>query len=80
MKGTMSPATAHKQYTEIVTAYRRIIADPGLRTRFSTQVDGFVRRCALGVWHADNESGVSPRHVEFYNAIYSPRHPGRSLM
>jgi len=72
MKGTMSAATAHKQYTEIVTAYRRIIADPTLRARFGREIDDFVRTCALGVWQADDASQISPRHVEFYNAIYSP--------
>jgi len=72
MKGTMSAATAHKQYTEIVTAYRRIIADPTLRARFGREIDDFVRTCALGVWQADDTSQISPRHVEFYNAIYSP--------
>ena len=72
MKGAMSAATAHKQYTEIVSAFRRIIADPALRTRFSQEIDGYIRRCALGVWQADNASQITPRHVEFYNAIYSP--------
>ena len=72
MKGTMSAATAHKQYAEIVTAYRKIIADPTLRVRFSQEIDVFVRSCALGVWQADNASQISPRHVEFYNAIYAP--------
>ena len=72
MKGTMSAATAHKQYTEIVSTLRRLIADPALRTRFSQEIDGFVRSCALGVWQADNASQITPRHVEFYNAIYSP--------
>ncbi len=72
MKGTMSAATAHKQYAEIVTTFRKIIADPALRTRFSQEIDGYVRRCALGVWQADNASQITPRHVEFYNAIYSP--------
>ena len=72
MKGTMSAATAHKQYTEIVTAYRKIIADPTLRVKFSREIDEFVRRCAFGVWQADDASQISPRHVEFYNAVYSP--------
>ena len=72
MKGTMSAATAHKQYTEIVTAYRKIIADPTLRLKFGREIDEYVRRCAFGVWQADDASQISPRHVEFYNAIYSP--------
>ena len=72
MKGTMSAATAHKQYTEIVTAYRKIIADPTLRLKFGREIDEYVRQCAFGVWQADDASQISPRHVEFYNAIYSP--------
>lgn len=72
MKGTMSAAEAHKQYTEIITAYRRIIADPTLRTCFGREADEFVRRCVLGLWQADNATQITPRHVEFYNAIYSP--------
>ena len=72
MKGTMSAATAHKQYTEIVTAYRKIIADPTLRLKFGREIDGYIRQCAFGVWQADDASQISPRHVEFYNAIYSP--------
>ena len=30
MKGTMSAATVHKQYNEVVSAFRRLIADPAL--------------------------------------------------
>ena len=29
-KGTMSAATVHKQYNEVVSAFRRLIADPAL--------------------------------------------------
>ena len=71
MKSTMTAAMAHKQYDEGVTAFRRQIADPTLRMQFAQEVDGFMRRCALGVWQADNATEVTPRHVEFYNAIYS---------
>ena len=71
MRGTMSAAMVHKQYNEIVAAYRKLIADPGLRVRFTREIDGFVRSCALGVWQADNASEITPGHVEFYNAIYT---------
>ena len=71
MKGTMSAATVHKQYNEVVSAFRRLIADPALRARFDGEADGYFRRCALGVWQADNASSITPRHVEFYNAIYT---------
>jgi len=62
---------AHKQYDEGVTAFRRQIADPTLRMQFGMEVDAFMRQCALGVWRADNATEVTPKHVEFFNAIYS---------
>ena len=69
MKGTMTAAMAHKQYDEGVSAFRRHIGDPTLRIRFGREVDSFMRETALGMWHAD-KGGVTPRHVEYYNAIY----------
>lgn len=60
MKGTMSAATVHKQYNEVVSAFRRLIADPALRARFDGEADGYFRRCALGVWQADNASSITP--------------------
>ncbi len=71
MGSTITASEAHRQYEEAVTAFRKLIADPGLRMEFSRQVDGYVRRCVLGVWQADNASAITPRHVEFYNAVYS---------
>ena len=71
MKGTMTAGEVHKQYNEIVTAFRKLIPDPALRLTFSRQVDGYMRQYALGVWQADNASSITPRHVEFYNAIYT---------
>ena len=71
MKELMSAAAVHKQYNEIITAYRRIIADPALRARFGREIDDYVRQCALGVWQADNASEITPTHVEFYNAVYT---------
>ena len=69
MKGTMTAAMAHKQYDEGVSAFRRHLEDPTLRVRFGRDVDPFMRETALGMWHADR-AGVTPRHVEYYNAIY----------
>ena len=71
MRGTITTAEAHRQYSEAVTTYRKLIPDQGLRLKFSRQVDEYVRSCVLGLWQADNGSSVSPRHVEFYNAIYT---------
>ena len=70
MKGSMTATEAHKQYSEAVTAYRKLIPDPALRMEFSRQVDDYMRRQVLGVWQADSAAAISPRHVEFYNAIY----------
>ena len=69
--GTMTAAEAHKQYNEAVTAFRRWIPDPTLRQTFNREADGYFQHCALGVWQADNAAQITPRHVEFYNAIYS---------
>lgn len=71
MRGTLTPAQAHKQYDEAVSAYRKWIPDPTLRMEFGRQADDYFRACALGVWQADNATEITPRHVEFYNAIYS---------
>ncbi len=65
----MTAAAAHKQYDEGVSAFRRHIADATLRIRFGREVDAFMRHSALGMWNAD-KGGVTPRHVEYYNAIY----------
>ena len=80
MRGTMTASEAHKQYNEAVTAFRKLIPDPNLRLTFSRQVDGYFRQCVLGVWQADNASEISPRHVEFYNAIYSAGNPVPSAL
>jgi len=69
----MTPAAVHKQYDEAMTAFRRQIADPAARVAFGREADGFMRQCACGVWRADQ--GMTPRHVEYYNAIYSKGNP-----
>ncbi len=68
MKTSMSAPAVHKQYDEGVAAFRKLIADPALRGTFAREIDGFMRRSAAGVWGEDG--GLSPRHVEYYNAIY----------
>ena len=79
MNGSMTAAAAHKQYEEGVTAFRRHIADPTLREQFGREMDGFMRSCALGVWHADGGE-FTPRHVEFYNGIYCKGNPVPSTL
>ena len=76
----MTPSEVHRQYSQTVTAFRRMIPDPALRMTFSRQVDEYMRRCALGVWQADNASSITPRHVEFYNAVYSAGNPVPSAL
>ena len=80
MATTITAAEVHKQYNEIVAAFRKLIPDPTLRMEFSRQVDGYMRQCALGVWQADNASAITPAHVEFYNAIYSKGSPHPSAL
>ena len=65
MRGAMTATEVHKQYSEAVTAFRKLIPDPGLRMSFSRQVDGYMRQYVLGVWQADNASSIAPRHGEF---------------
>ena len=73
MAQPMTPASAHKQYDEAMTAFRRQLADGGSRVAFGLEADKFMRQCACGVWQSDE--GLTPAHVEFYNAIYSKGNP-----
>ncbi len=69
MKNPLTAAAAHKQYEEGITTFKKHMADPTLRDRFGSEVDEFMRRCALGIWQADG-GAVTPMHVEYYNAVY----------
>ena len=80
MKESVTTAAAHRQYQDSGSAFHRWIPDPTLRMAFSREADGYFRRCALGVWQADNAVGITPRHVEFYNAIYSGTGPAPSAL
>ena len=80
MSTMMTASEVHKQYTEVAAAFRKLIPDPALRLSFSRQVDGYVRGYTLGVWQADSASSISPRHVEFYNAIWTPGNPVPSAL
>nr|WP_207723487.1 AAA family ATPase [Lawsonibacter faecis] len=75
----MTAAAVHKQYDDGVTAFRRQIGDSALRMRFTQEADSFMRACALGVWGRDG-SAVTPRHVEYYNAIYTKGNPVPSIL
>ena len=48
----MTASEIHRQYSQVATAFRKLIPDPALRVSFSRQVDESMRRCALGVWQA----------------------------
>ena len=76
----MTAAQVHKQYSEAVTAFRRWIPDPTLRQAFNREADSFFQHCALGVWQADNAQAITPKHVEFYNAIYSGKNLSPSAL
>lgn len=67
MKQPMTAAAVHKQYEETVIAFRRQMAEPALRAVFTGQIDGFVRRCAAGLWQKDG--GLTPLHVELLYSI-----------
>ena len=75
----MTAAAVHKQYEDAVRAFQRQITDPTLRLRFGREADVFFRACALGVWGRDGGS-LSPRHVEYYNAIYTRGNPIPSIL
>ena len=67
----ITAAQAHKQYSEIVAAFRQYLPQGELRRAFQGEADRYFQCCALGVWQADNAAAITPRHVEFYNAVYS---------
>ena len=67
----ITAAQAHKQYSEIVSAFRQYLPQGELRRAVQGEADPFFQHCALGVWQADNAAAITPRHVEFYNAVYS---------
>ena len=73
MKQPLTPPSVHKQYDEAMTAFRRQITDPAARVAFGREADAFMRECACGVWNTDR--GLTPLHVEYYNAIYSKGNP-----
>lgn len=66
----MDASSLHKEYTELLSAFRRQLPDPGLRVAVSRDADDWARRCALAVWHAEG-APLTPGHAECWNAIYS---------
>ncbi|MBP1736538.1 MAG: ATPase, central region [Oscillospiraceae bacterium] len=78
MANSMSAGAVHKQYDEGLSAFRRHIADPAVRVAFGREADAFMRACALGVWQKDG--GLTPRHVEYYNAVYCKGNPVPAIL
>ncbi|MCC8123629.1 MAG: AAA family ATPase [Oscillospiraceae bacterium] len=70
MKGSISASEVHRQYSDGISAFRGQIADGTLRAQLKQEVDPFMRTCALGLWAQDGQA-ITPRHVEYYNAIYT---------
>ena len=66
MRGSLSAAEVHKQYSEGVTAFRRQITDATLRVKFTQEADVFFRACALGVWQRD---GAPPSPPAMWSTI-----------
>lgn len=79
MAQMLSPTEFHRQYEDILSAFRRHLPDPTLRQRVFQQADALFRLCALGVWQYGNAE-ISPPHVEYYNAIYSQGTPVPSVL
>jgi SpoVK/Ycf46/Vps4 family AAA+-type ATPase len=79
MSGPLSAGDVHRQYDEAMSAFRRQIGDAALRVQFGREADTFMRKCALGVWNADG-APVTPRHVEYYDAIYGKGNPVPSIL
>lgn len=75
----MNAAEFHRQYDEMLSAFRRQVPDAGLRVLLSREADTFFRRCALGVWNA-GEVALTPTHVEYCNAIYCRGNPPGSVL
>ena len=76
----LTASEVHKQYTDATTAFSRMISNSVLRREVNQSMDAYLRACALGVWQADGDSAVTPRHVEFYNAIYTSPAPSPSAL
>lgn len=79
MANSLSAIQCHKQYDEAMTAFRRSISDKQLKERFPTEADSFMQQTVLGLWASDGRP-ITPKHVEFHNAIYSRGNPAPSIL
>lgn len=70
----ISSQEAHKQYERGMLAFERHLSSPEIKKQFIREADGFMRSCAVGVWHADGTT-PNPVYVEYYNGIYCKGNP-----
>jgi hypothetical protein len=78
MAQALSPSSFHRQYQDMLGAFRAHLP-AAARVAFLQEADLFLRQCALGVWREGTVS-ISPTHVEYYNAIYSPESQPPSVL
>ena len=70
MTQVLPPSEFHRQYQDMLGAFRTHLPDATARIAFFQEADLFLRQCALGVWQSSSVP-ISPSHVDYYNAIYS---------
>ena len=79
MAQALSPSAFHRQYQDMLGAFRAHLPAAAARVAFFQEADLFLRQCALGVWR-EGTASISPAHVEYYNAIYSPESKPPSVL
>ena len=79
MHSPLNPSDFHRQYDNILSTFLRHVPDATMRLRLTQEADSFFQQCALGVWKAEGIS-LSPRFVEYYNAIYCRDNPPSSIL
>ena len=78
-KRTMTDATIHSYYTDVVQALCHAVADPVLSAAIKTDVDRYMQRCALAVFAV--EGAVTQEHCDTINCLYSgDKKPGFLLL
>ncbi|MCD8212221.1 MAG: AAA family ATPase [Oscillospiraceae bacterium] len=78
MKHPLTAEAVHEQYDEAMTTFRKCLLSAVLRVDFGREADEFMRNSAVGLWQQDK--GLTPAHVEYYNAIYTTGCPVPSIL
>lgn len=74
MSAVITAGEVHRQYNEVMAAFRRMIPSPALRMAFSNQVDGYLRQYALGVMELALSACHTPRtYWRIYPSIWLPK-------